>query len=56
MVQPLLKEYRDVFTSLPGGLPMDRGIAHAIPLEEGVKPPFRPMYRLSPSELTEMKC
>ena len=54
-VQPLLKEYTDVFASPPAGLPMDRGITHAIPLEEGVKPPFRPMYRLSPSEFEEMK-
>jgi hypothetical protein len=51
-VKPLLEEFADVFESLET-LPPERGIQHAIPLEPGVKPPFRPMYRLSPAEREE---
>jgi hypothetical protein len=55
LVQQVLDEYKDVFEDLPPGLPPERGIGHAIPVQPGEKPPFRPMYRLSPSETQEMK-
>jgi len=52
-VRPLLQEFSDVFESPPDGLPPDRGVGHAIPLEPQTSPPFRPMYRLSPAEREE---
>lgn len=54
-VGPLVKEYEDIFQPIPPGLPPEREIAHTIPLEEGHKPPFRPIYRLSPLEIEETK-
>jgi hypothetical protein len=51
----LLKKFEDVFEPLPSGLSPKREMAHTIPLEEGSKPPFRPIYRLSPKELEEAK-
>ena len=52
----LLHEYHDRFPeALPPGLPPERNIGHAIPLEPGSKPPFRHAYRLSPRELAEAK-
>ena len=36
-------------------LPPDRGVEHVIPLEPDAKPPFKHMYRLSSSELVEVK-
>jgi len=36
-------------------LPPERNTAHTIPLEPGHKPPFRPIYRLSPVELAEVE-
>jgi hypothetical protein len=50
-----VKEYEDIFQSKPAGLPPVREMAHTIPLEEGHKPPFRPIYRLSPLEIEEAK-
>jgi hypothetical protein len=50
-----LNNFRDVFQDVPVGLPPDRGIGHTIPLEPGAKPPFKPIYRLSPSEQEEAK-
>ena len=47
-------EFADVFAE-PSGLPPDRGIEHVIPLEPNAQPPFKRMYRLSPSELVEVK-
>ena len=51
----LLHEFSDVFAPLPPGLPLERAIGHTIPLEAESRPPFRPMYRLSPAELEETK-
>jgi hypothetical protein len=51
--KPLVEKYSDVFQVPPAGLPPDRGVGHTIPLEQGAVPPFRPMYRLSPSEREE---
>jgi RNase H-like domain found in reverse transcriptase/Reverse transcriptase (RNA-dependent DNA polymerase)/Integrase zinc binding domain/Chromo (CHRromatin Organisation MOdifier) domain/Retroviral aspartyl protease len=56
VIQPLLKEYVDVFPNdLPPGLPPERGVKHTIPLEVGAKPPWRPIYRMSPLENEELK-
>jgi hypothetical protein len=51
----LLEEYADVLQPIPTGLPLEREMAHIIPLEPDGKPPFRPIYRLSPLELLEAK-
>ena len=53
-VQHLLQEYPEVFEPRTT-LPPKRNIAHTIPLEQGHKPPFRPIYRLSPLELNEVE-
>ena len=55
-LQALLDSYSDVFPAdLPDGLPPLRGgLGHTICLEPG-PPPWRPIYRLSPLELQEVK-
>ncbi len=40
---------------LPPGLPPDRGIDPVIKLPSGTKPPFGPLYRMSPRELETLK-
>jgi hypothetical protein len=40
---------------LPSGLPPERDEGHSIPTEPGHPPPFRPMYRLSPLEYSELQ-
>jgi hypothetical protein len=52
---PLLEEFEDVFELLPSELPLERKFAPIIPLEDGSKPPFKPMYRLNPKELEKTK-
>jgi hypothetical protein len=57
----LLREYSDRFPeTLPplddtGQQPQAMLNGHTIPLEEGHKPPVRPIYRLSPLEFEELK-
>ena len=52
----LLHEYRDVFpTDLPSGLPPTRSVDHRIELKPGSAPTNRPTYRMSPTELDEVK-
>jgi hypothetical protein len=52
----LLDEYRDVFpTDLPSGLPPTRSVDHRIELKPGSAPTNRPTYRMSPTELDEVK-
>ena len=51
----VLEEYADVFQPIPTRLPPEREMAYTIPLEPDGKPPFRPIYRLSPLELQEAK-
>jgi hypothetical protein len=52
---PLLEEFKDVFEFLPSELPLERKIVHIIPLENGSKPPLKPMYRLNAKELEKAK-
>ncbi|GLI59497.1 hypothetical protein VaNZ11_001381, partial [Volvox africanus] len=54
-VEALLSQYEDVFKDIPG-LPPMRPVDHTIPLMPGAQPTARPMYRLSPLELDEVKC
>ena len=54
--QHVVRDHKDVFCDeLSQGSPTDGGTGHAIPLEEGAKPPFRPTFRLSQRELKEVK-
>ena len=56
-LEKLLEKYGSVFRSeLPDGLPPDRSIEHAIEVEEGSKPPHRPLYQMSPAELKATKA
>ena len=53
---PLFKSYADVFPAdLPSGLPPARDVDHRIELEPHTSPPSRPTYRLSPTELDELR-
>ena len=53
-VEALLEANADLFREIPG-LPPVRPVDHTIPLMPGAQPVSRPMYRLSPSELDEVK-
>ena len=53
-ITALQQQYNTVFAE-PSGLPPDRGIEHVIPLLPDSQPPFQRMYRLSPSELQEVR-
>ena len=54
-IDVLLSEYQDVSAAITG-MPPDRGVGHTIPLLPGDhKPPARPLYRLSPLELQEVR-
>jgi hypothetical protein len=51
----LLDEFKDIFQSPPSGLPPERGVTHAIPLPPGTPPVFRPMYRMSHTEVETVR-
>lgn len=52
----LLENYNEIFRNeLPHGLPLKRGIHHAIEVQPEIKPPNRPLYQLSPVELVTVK-
>ena len=52
----ILKEYKDVFPAeLPGELPLERTVFHAIPLKEVAVPPPKKMYCLSEPEKREVQ-
>ena len=53
----LLKEYEDLFPErLPKGRPPTRSVEFEINTEEGVTPPSKPPYRLSPKEYDELQA
>ena len=55
-IAPIVKEFADVFpTSLPAGLPPDRGDAMKIETDPYADPPVRPVIRLSIAELDELR-
>jgi hypothetical protein len=51
----IIRGFKDVFELLPSELPLEKKITYIIPLEDGSKPPFKPMYRLNPKELEMAK-
>ena len=52
----VMKSFKDVFPDeLPPGLPPSREVDHKIDLVPGAVPPSRPTYRLSATELAELK-
>ena len=53
--QRMFAEFRDVFADLPAGLPPEREVDHRIELTSGSAPASRPMGRMSPKELDELK-
>lgn len=53
-IAALLEEFGDIFRDIPG-LPPMRPVDHTIPLVPGAQSVSRPMYRLSPLELDEVK-
>ena len=56
-MEELLKKYEKVFVDeLPGGLPPKRDVDHAIETNPDARPPHRPLYQLSPSELIAAKA
>ena len=52
---PVVQEFLDVFPSDLPGFPPDRHIDYAIDLEPGTKPISIPPYRMTPTELKELK-
>ena len=55
-IEKTLQDFQDVFPGdLPSGLPPQRAIDHRIELEPGSLPVGRPVYRMSPTELDEVK-
>ena len=57
VVEALKAEFADVLVEeLPPGLPPERaGVPSIIPTLPGAKPPNRPLYRMSPREVEEVK-
>jgi len=52
----VVDEYRDAFPDeLPAGLPPSREVDHRIELVPNSQPPSRPTYRMSATELAELK-
>ena len=55
-LQEILHNFEDIFQEeLPSGLPPVREVDHEIITDDSVKPPHRPLYQLSPLELSSMK-
>ena len=56
-IRSLVKQFATVFPEdVPAGLPIDRGIAHAIPLQPGHSIPAAKTYRLSKPQREEMEA
>lgn len=55
-LKEILEKYKPLFRDdLPPGLPPKRSVDHEIEIEEGSKPPHRPLFQLSPEELKAAK-
>jgi len=54
-LDPLLKEFQDVFQEPPKGLPPLRGIEHQIDFIPETSLPNRPAYRTNPTEAKEIQ-
>jgi hypothetical protein len=54
-MRQLLQKHKQIFQGTPKGLPPKRSVDHKIELEAGSKPPFGPIYHMSPLELEEAK-
>ncbi|KAL0556820.1 hypothetical protein IC582_005337 [Cucumis melo] len=54
-LEPLVRDYLDVFSKELPGLPPHREIEFAIELESGTVPISRAPYRMAPAELKELK-
>ena len=54
-IQGILDKHKTIFEKLPKGLPPKRSVDHHIELEPGSKPPYLPIYHMSPLELEELK-
>ena len=56
LIANMLRRFKDVFPdALPDELPPHRGIGHAIHLEQGAAPPYKAIYRMTQTELQEVK-
>ena len=54
-IQELVQQFQSVFpVEMPAGLPPDRGISHAIPMQTNQPVPASKMYRLSKPQREEM--
>ena len=53
---PIVKEFPDVFPDDISGLPLDREVEFTIDLIPGTEPISIPPYRMSPTELRELKA
>jgi len=54
-LDPLVREYQDVFQEPPKGLPPLRGIEHQIDFIPEASLPNRPAYRTNPSKAKEIQ-
>jgi hypothetical protein len=54
-MRQVLRKHKQLFQGMPKGLPPKRSVDHKIELEAGSKPPFGPIYHMSPLELEEAK-
>ena len=55
-LEKIIQKYRDIFPEkLPKGAPPNREVQHRIEVEPGSDPPYRPPYRLGPTEQDELE-
>jgi hypothetical protein len=54
-MRQVLRKHKQLFQGMPKGLPPKRSVDHKIELEAWSKPPFGPIYHMSPLELDEAR-
>ena len=54
-LRTLFQRYSRILGPMPNRLPPKRDVDHEIDLEPGAKPPYLPIYHLSPKELEEVQ-